>query len=377
MAEAGNTADEKKEYFSRVNLALTDCGRRVLLHLLQIRVRELTPKDHQDQHWSLDEFLNHNMEDILICIGRDKSKKNILYPFKQDTDLTKWDIPLFVFVLLNACELNDHESLYCQLIHDIRNLIDLRNKMLHKGTPTLDEQIYRKYFGRIVGAVQRICDYMQEPDLKESLSKELDKYESLKHVYPNGLISELGCKSVDMMNEADAAVVNGLQQIQMIIQKKGLSVNIPILDVMVMFRNYNKEDERAIAERLHGPFSQALEHGEAMPADRSSSELDVEVKSLVRKLFDEKREITKVSTGCLVLSIQCHDIGAVISLVQDNLSGKFGSLFEPLEEVMRTYDDHALFEVYVGITRQSCWALLNEMCKLRKKSIDFHLSFAI
>ncbi|WAR21907.1 hypothetical protein MAR_015881 [Mya arenaria] len=133
----------------------------------------------------------------------------------------------------------------------------------------------------------------------------------------------------------------------MIIQKKGLLVNIPILEVMIMFRNYNKEDELAITEQLRGPFSQALEHGEAMPADRSSSELDVEVKPLVRKLFDEKREITKVSTGCLVLSIQCHDIGAVISLVQDNLSGKFGSLFEPLEEVMRTYDDHALFEVYV------------------------------
>ncbi|XP_052759768.1 uncharacterized protein LOC128202731 isoform X3 [Mya arenaria] len=360
MADARNSADEK-EFFSRVNLALTDCGRRVLLHLLQRRVGELTPKDHQHQPWSLDEFLNHNMADMLISIGSDRSKKDVLYPFKQDTDLTKWDIPLFVFVLLNVCELDDSDSLHRQLKHDIFNLRNLRNRMLHKGTPTLDEPIYCKYFGRIVGAVQRICDYMQEPNLKECLLKELDKYESLKHVYPNGLISELGCKSVDILNEADAAVENGLQKMQMIIQKRGLSVNIPVLEVMVMFRNYNKEDERSITERLLRTFSEALEHGEDMSADRSSSELGVEVKSLVRKLFDEKKEITMVSRGCLVLSIQCHSMDAVISLVQDSLSGKLGSLFEPLEEVMRTNVDHALFEVCVGITKKSCWALLNEM----------------
>ncbi|XP_052813521.1 uncharacterized protein LOC128240743 isoform X2 [Mya arenaria] len=373
MAEASRSAEEK-DFFSRVNLALTDCGRRVLLQLLLRKVEELTPIDHPVKPWSLDDFLNHNKEDISLYIGKNNNKRKlILYPgLGKKTDLTKWDIPLFVFVLLNACKLDHNDALDRPLQHDIGNLSNLRNKMLHKGAPVLKEPTYRKYFDRIVGAVQRICDYMQEPALKESFRKELSQYGSLRHVFQNDLISEFGCKSVDMINEADSAVENGLQQMQMIIQKKGLSVNIPVLDVIVMFRNYSRENEQAITERLHRTFSEALEQSKEfsadMRADRTASEVDDVVKSLVRKLFDEKKEITKVGTGCLVLSIQCHDIDAVISLVQDSLSGKLGSLFEPLEEVMQTYEDHVLFEVCVGITRKSCWALLNDMfCQVSDK----------
>ncbi|WAR24785.1 LOW QUALITY PROTEIN: hypothetical protein MAR_038454, partial [Mya arenaria] len=331
MAEANSSVDGK-EYFSRVQFALTDCGNKLLSHLLQRRVRELTPKEYpaKPKSWSLDEFLNHNMADILLSVGKDRSKKEILYPFRQDTDLTKWDIPLFALVLLTACKLEHSGPLHRDLKQDILNLKDIRNKMQHKGAPILDEQIYLAYLSRIDGAVQRICDYMHAPDLKESLLKELDEYKSLRHTYPNGLVPELGCKSIDIIND--------------------------VLDVIVMIRNYNQEDEHAITERLLRSFSEALEN-----ADQSSSELDVAVKNLVREIFDEKKEITKVSRGCLVLSIQCHSIDAVISLVQDSLSGKLGNLFEPLEEVMRTYENHVLFEVYVGITRQSCWALLNEM----------------
>ncbi|XP_052760595.1 uncharacterized protein LOC128235228 isoform X2 [Mya arenaria] len=361
MAEANRSVDEK-EYFSRVNLALTDCGRRVLSQLLQRRVGQLTPENHPAQPWSLDDFLNHYMEDILLSIGKEKSKKLILYPgFGIKTDLAKWDIPLFVFVLLNASKLDDDDNLHRQLRHDICNLRELRNKMLHKGTPVLDESMYHNYLGRIVGAVQRICDYMQEPDLKISLLKEINKYESLRHIYTNGLISELGCKTVEIINEADAAVESGLQQMKTILQKKGLSVNIPVLDVIVMFRNYNKEDEQSITDRLLETFTEALKQGKEMADDQTADKLYVEVKALVRKLFDEKKEITKVSRGCIILSIQCHDLDAVISLVQDSLSGKLGSLFEPLEEVIWTDAVHALFEVCVGITGQSCWALLNEM----------------
>ncbi|XP_052762001.1 uncharacterized protein LOC128204639 [Mya arenaria] len=362
MAEARSSADEEKEFFSRVTLALTDCGTKLLLHLLIRRIQELTPKDHPRQPWSLDEFLYNNVKDILISIGKDKMKRNILYPgFQKETDLSKWDIPLYVFVLLNACELDDTDYIRSQLRHDICNIRNIRNKMQHMGNPRLKEAIYRSYIGRIVGAVERICDYIQKPKMKISLLKDIEKYSSLRHLFQTGVISETGCKSVDIINESDAAVESGLQEMMTIIEKKRLSVNIPVIDVMVMFRNYNKEDEQAITERLLEIFSQSLENGTALPADRSSNELDVVVKSLVRKLVDEKKEITKISRGCLVLSIRCHDLDAVISLIQDSLSGKLESIFEPLEELMRTDAYHELFEVCVGITKQSCWALFYEM----------------
>ncbi|WAR04351.1 hypothetical protein MAR_019720, partial [Mya arenaria] len=274
------------------------------------------------------------------ALRKSRGERKDYASFGIKTDLAKWDIPLFVFVLLNASKLDDDDNLHRQLRHDICNLRELRNKMLHKGTPVLDESMYHNYLGRIVGAVQRICDYMQEPDLKISLLKEINKYESLRHIYTNGLISELGCKTVEIINE--------------------------VLDVIVMFRNYNKEDEQSITDRLLETFTEALKQGKEMADDQTADKLYVEVKALVRKLFDEKKEITKVSRGCIILSIQCHDLDAVISLVQDSLSGKLGSLFEPLEEVIWTDAVHALFEVCVGITGQSCWALLNEMCKLWK-----------
>ncbi|WAR16825.1 hypothetical protein MAR_031419, partial [Mya arenaria] len=331
MAEARSSADEEKEFFSRVTLALTDCGTKLLLHLLIRRIQELTPKDHPRQPWSLDEFLYNNVKDILISIGKDKMKRNILYPgFQKETDLSKWDIPLYVFVLLNACELDDTDYIRSQLRHDICNIRNIRNKMQHMGNPRLKEAIYRSYIGRIVGAVERICDYIQKPKMKISLLKDIEKYSSLRHLFQTGVISETGCKSVDIINESDAAVESGLQEMMTIIEKKRLSVNIP--------------------------------------ADRSSNELDVVVKSLVRKLVDEKKEITKISRGCLVLSIRCHDLDAVISLIQDSLSGKLESIFEPLEELMRTDAYHELFEVCVGITKQICE--VSDQCDQRRFTVE-------
>ncbi|XP_052762883.1 uncharacterized protein LOC128205351 [Mya arenaria] len=363
MAEKRKSPDEKhKEYFSRVNFALTDCGRIVLLHLLEQRVVDLTPKAHPTQPWSLDEFLYENRNNNLLSTCRDKQKSNILYPgFSKKTDLDKWDIPLLVSVLLNACKLDDGNNLHSQLRHDIINLKNLRNKMDHKGTSTLSKELYKWYFGRILGAVTRICDYMQEQDFKESLLTELAKYGSLRHTYKNGLISEFDCKPVDIVNDADAAVVSGLQQLEKIIKKQGLSVKIPVLQVFIFFRNYNKEDEQSITEHLHRIFSEALENDTELPDDRTLNQLEVAVKSLLAKLFDEKKILTKVNKGCLILSIQCNDLDAVISLIEDSLSGKLGRFFEPLEELMRTDAGYKLFEVDVGITSQSCWALLTEM----------------
>ncbi|WAR16817.1 hypothetical protein MAR_031411 [Mya arenaria] len=84
--------------------------------------------------------------------------------------------------------------------------------------------------------------------------------------------------------------------------------------------------------------------------DRTLNQLEVAVKSLLAKLFDEKKILTKVNKGCLILSIQCNDLDAVISLIEDSLSGKLGRFFEPLEELMRTDAGYKLFEVDVGIT---------------------------
>ncbi|WAR16880.1 hypothetical protein MAR_031474 [Mya arenaria] len=369
MAEASSADKKEQEFFTRVTLALTDCGTQLLYHLLLQRIRELTPKDSHRQPWSIDEFLYHNVKDILICIGKDKIKTNILYPgFEKKPDLSKWDIPLYVFVLLNACELDNNDAIHRQLIHELGNIRNIRNKMQHKGNPTLEEAIYQRFIARIVGAVERICDYIQEPRLKEKLLKKLEKYSSLGHIYPNDVISETGCKSVDIINESDAAVESGLQEMKTIIEKKRLTVDIPVMDVMVMFRNYNKENEHEITVRLLDIFSKALEDGTERTAERASNELDGVVKSLVRKLFDEKKEITKVSKGCLVLSIRCHNLDAVISLIQDSLSGKLEKVFEPLEDLIRTDADHERFEVYVGITRQTCWALFNDIfCQVLDK----------
>ncbi|WAR10812.1 hypothetical protein MAR_035888, partial [Mya arenaria] len=365
MAEAENVESEK-EYFTRVHLALTECGTNVLCKLLLKIVEELTPKDHPSPPWSLDEFLHYKHIEIMSAIGKNKSKADIIYPYKRDTDLQKWDISLFVHILLTACNLEANEQIHGQLRHDMLNLKDLRNKMSHKQTHKLTKAMYLSYFSRIQGSVLRICEYMQEPDLQKSFQKELDKCERLEHVYGNGLITE-NHKHVEVIDEGDGTVENSLQQIKSIIQQKGLTVNIPAVDVMLVLRNYNKDDEQAVSGSLHALFSEALEKENIFETDEPlhcvdfRADLKNEVLSLVRKLFQEKRTIARVRTGCLILTIQCPDLDSVISLIQDSISGRLTNLFSSLEEVMRTDPLNERFDVYAGITKQSCWSLLNTL----------------
>ncbi|XP_052788496.1 uncharacterized protein LOC128223245 [Mya arenaria] len=372
MAEAENLENEK-EYFTRVHLALTECGTEVLCKLLLKKVKDLTPLDHPSIPWSLDEFLHYKKKDILSAIGKEKSKEDTLYPFRRDTDLEKWDISLFVHVILTACDLDANDQLHRQLKNDICNLRNLRNKIAHKQTHKLTETIYQSYYGRLQGSILRICEFIQEPDLQDSFEKKLNKYEYLGHVYANGLITDDNNKTEEVINEGDGTVESGLQQIKSIIQQKSLTVNIPVLDVMLMFRNYNKDDEQAVSERLHQLFSEALEKENIFETDDKHECVDFraklrnEVLSLVRKLFQEKRTIAKVSTGCLVLTIHCPDLDNVISFIQDSISGRLTELFSSLEEVMRTETSNESFDVYAGITKQSCWSLLNTLfCDVSK-----------
>ncbi|XP_052788519.1 uncharacterized protein LOC128223271 [Mya arenaria] len=321
--------------------------------------------------WSLDEFLHYKKKDILSAIVKDKnrSKENILYPYRRDTDLEEWDISLCVHVILTACDLDANNQLHRQLKEDICNLRDVRNKIAHKGTYKLTETIYKYYFGRIQGSVRRICINMHGPTLEDYFLTKLKKYDGLGHVYVNGLIKD-NTKTVEVIDEGDGTVESGLQQIKSITQQKGLTVNIPVLDVMLMFRNYNKDDEHAVSERLHQLFSEALEKKNIFEIDDENqcvdfqSKLRNEVLSLVRKLFQEKRNIAKVSTGCLVLTIQCPDLDSVISFIQDSISGRLTDLFSSLEEVMRTDPSNESFDVYAGITKQSCWSLLNTLVSI-------------
>ncbi|WAR30780.1 hypothetical protein MAR_033322 [Mya arenaria] len=199
MAEAENL-ENQKEYFTRVHLALTECGTEVLCKLLLKKVKELTRKDHPSMPWSLDEILHYKKKEILSAIGKDRSKEDIIYPYKRDTDLQKWDISLFVHVILTACDFDANDQIHRQLKHDICNLRDLRNKVSHRQTHKLTKAIYQFYYGRMQGSVIRICEYMQEPDLQDSFQTKLDKYECLGHVYVNGLITE-NHKSEEVIHE--------------------------------------------------------------------------------------------------------------------------------------------------------------------------------
>ncbi|WAR16816.1 hypothetical protein MAR_031410, partial [Mya arenaria] len=327
MAEKRKSPDEKhKEYFSRVNFALTDCGRIVLLHLLEQRVVDLTPKAHPTQPWSLDEFLYENRNNNLLSTCRDKQKSNILYPgFSKKTDLDKWDIPLLVSVLLNACKLDDGNNLHSQLRHDIINLKNLRNKMDHKGTSTLSKELYKWYFGRILGAVTRICDYMQEQDFKESLLTELAKYGSLRHTYKNGLISEFDCKPVDIVND--------------------------VLQVFIFFRNYNKEDEQSITEHLHRIFSEALENDTELPDDRTLNQLEVAVKSLLAKLFDVYEVSDKCDQRCFTVESIVQDDGIAVRIQvflqsikeKENLQQSFSSVEK--QEICKKIEELLAFDL--------------------------------
>ncbi|WAR30783.1 hypothetical protein MAR_033325 [Mya arenaria] len=185
MATGEGPSIEEEQNFTRIQKALSYCGIAVLKELFLQRVRDLSPPNQPNGCWTVDEFLFEKMYVILRSIGNDSHKKSILY--RQNTDLEKWDVSLFVHVLLAACDISAAGG---TLRHDITNLSSLRNKLCHTPHPKLSAVIYTGYIGRVRGSINRICVFLNNQTLTQNVNETLDKYESLTHAYPNDVLEE-------------------------------------------------------------------------------------------------------------------------------------------------------------------------------------------
>ncbi|WAR05014.1 hypothetical protein MAR_020383, partial [Mya arenaria] len=364
----GSPIKEEQEYFTRIQIALLDCGIAVLKELFLQGVRAKSPPDYPNGHWTVDEFLHENKKRLLVSL--DKHKENILYPYRRDTDLEEWDISLYVIVIHTACYTTSEHGI---LRHDIANLGSLRNKLCHKPDYRLSAAVYDAYLGRIRGSINRICEFLSNQTLTQFVNKTLDKYESLKHAYPNGVLNEY-VKNIDTVSEGDLAVAGALEQIQQLINDTEIQIVIPVIDVLLLFRHYNQDDEEKVSNYLRETFDTALQQstlheGALHDSDQKERDeqgntnrnVDDKVVHIVQELFREKRQVVYVKQSCVTLGLQVPDIGSAITLIEDIISGKMYSLFAPLEETMRTLKGHELFDINVTMERKTSYTFLNEI----------------
>ncbi|XP_052788493.1 uncharacterized protein LOC128223242 [Mya arenaria] len=81
----------------------------------------------------------------------------------------------------------------------------------------------------------------------------------------------------------------------------------------------------------------------------------------VKRLFEGQQRITSVTRGCVKLKIQCETVRAVIDLLEQSITGLLTFNLATLEDKIRLFQGHELFDIYVGVTRESCWKLVNEL----------------
>ncbi|WAR21950.1 hypothetical protein MAR_015924 [Mya arenaria] len=364
----GSSIEEEQEHFTRIQIALSDCGIAVLKELFLQGVRAQSPPDLPNKYWTVDEFLHENKRRILGSL--DKHKENILYPYRRDTDLNEWDMSLYIAVTLRVCYTTSEHR---RLRHDIANLGNLRNKLCHKPDHRLSAIVYNAYVGRIRGSINRICEFLCNQTLTEFVNKTLDKYESLKHAYPNGVLNEY-VKNIDTVSEDDLAIAGALEQIQQLINDTEIQIEIPVIDVLLLFRHYNHDDEEKVSKYIRQTFLTAihqssLQEGALEDPDRlerdeqenTDRNVDDKVVHILKELFREKRRVAYVKQSCVTLGLQVPDIGSAIALMEDIISGKMFSLFAPLEEMMRTLEGHELFDIYVTMERKTSYTFLNEI----------------
>ncbi|XP_045177248.2 uncharacterized protein LOC123537527 [Mercenaria mercenaria] len=165
----------KESYTHVVILLLMRCVRPILGQLVLNLVKKGTPLGRET--WSIDDFLafhKRRIEKELPVIDKYDVYKNILYPSNTQTpktDISKWDLTLYVFVLTKICKI-DHD-----LVYYFRQITSIREDFCKAKFPGIARDICKDYRKRLERARSKLYKQLQDDDLKKKIERRAKRIE--------------------------------------------------------------------------------------------------------------------------------------------------------------------------------------------------------
>ncbi|WAR30775.1 hypothetical protein MAR_033317 [Mya arenaria] len=358
-------------YHQNIQNLYKECVTPVLKTLLLQRVKELKEPNQPDEKWTVNLFLHKHKRQLFPCL-RTEHLEDVLYPFEEPTNMDNWDFTTYVLVLLQVCKLSEN------LQQDLINLDELAKKIQLKPKNELSEGIYYAYQDRIRCRITQICKSLDDGGNSHNILSRFEEVRPLtsRSKYPNGFAQKFE-KDVQVVSQCDTDAITYLEWIEDKLKKIEVNPLVPELEVVVILKHYNERDEQRVSRYIETAFMEAVrkydvavstsldEKGfnpkQVDGAVSKSLLVEENIQFYVKRLFEGQQRITSVTRGCVKLKIQCETVRAVIDLLEQSITGLLTFNLATLEDKIRLFQGHELFDIYVGVTRESCWKLVNEL----------------
>ncbi|XP_053391578.1 uncharacterized protein LOC128554332 isoform X2 [Mercenaria mercenaria] len=294
--------------------AVHRCGFRITKELFLKRVHDITPEGHDPFPWTVDDFLYTNREKILKHKLGEKLKQTLFPGHSKSTDLDRWDLNTFCFLLIHFCGLEERVN------QDITFFRKLRNKLVHLGDGDIDEHAYEVYLDRIEGIISRCSNELNNPELEAELKNVLKEIENVQLAdfekgreklkewlfdeKKYGVWIKFTQKGIDGLKTA-------LQDVQERLEENGNLGHIDIsFSSAILFIGLGKKLEEAFSGAHHGGVL--------------TGKLHTHIQSCVDTIKEDIRqigpEVESVSTGSIIFKFTCFSVTSLIYLV-DYFSG--------------------------------------------------------
>lgn len=156
------------EKYSRIVLTLVKGGTKLTKKFLYKRIKDLCP---EDENITIDNFLQKHRTTILEHKSG-QNKQSIFFPTSGTTDLEKWDLLMFCFILLQTCDLTPTLKMYVGKIQKIRN------KLFHVKEPTLDDDKYEDYTDKLDTCFNKCLKAIDDRAFQTEITEEVKSFKS-------------------------------------------------------------------------------------------------------------------------------------------------------------------------------------------------------
>ncbi|XP_052790972.1 uncharacterized protein LOC128224913 isoform X2 [Mya arenaria] len=358
-------------YHQNIQNLYKECVTPVLKTLLLQRVKELKEPNQPDEKWTVNLFLHKHKRQIFPCL-RNEHLEDVLYPFEEPTNMDNWDFTAYVLVLLQVCKLSEN------LQQDLINLDELAKKIQLNPNNKLSEGIYYAYQDRIRCRITQICQSLDDGGNSHNILSRFEEVRPLisRSKYPNGFAQKFE-KDVQVVSQCDSDAITYLEWIEDRLKRIEVNPLVPELEVVVILKHYNESDEQSVSRYIETAFMEAVKKYDVAVSTSidekgfnpdqvdeavfESADVMDEIQFYVKRLFEGQQRVTSVTRGCVKLKIQCETVRVVIDLFEKSINGLLTFNLATLEDKIRLIQGHELFDIYVGVTRESCWKLVNEL----------------
>ncbi|XP_045170223.2 uncharacterized protein LOC123532728 [Mercenaria mercenaria] len=370
----------------RLCLVLMKAGTKACHCLLLKRVKDLSPADHEPFPWTVDDFLLSKKKKIRNAkLGKEKDR--ILFPADSKTNLSKWDLSLFCFVLIECCKL---PKLICL---DVERLRTLRNELCHVHEPTVNDEVYTDYLTTITVIIRRIIDETDDECMKCEIKRivnvtekePLSLEETLRDMHAFYSMERNIREKLDQMSEVEEHILAKVEKFDQLLEKKVSTIDENLeklnrqfegkprltlnsfvfqdINCHIELKNVSHEKEASMSGVLVQLFEEAVNENEdfksKLPAD-SFVKLREVVNRTVQMFLSKGWQIVETKQKCVQLSIRCQSFAAFSGLCRECIEGSLEAELEELKSAISEISDGEKVELETVIYKDEFWNVIDK-----------------